>query len=184
MLKTIATSVLLVLSMSVQADNSPSFDYVDIGYNSLDFEFTRLSGGAEFKFSKTLGESFYLAGDYAETTEGGGRLAVTTFGVGYKFDISPSSVFFSEIDFADVHRDHGDGVTNLDGYELTIGIKSQMTKQFVGLIGIEQLNLDHYNDTSLLIGGTYGFSESFSIYAEGRSLSDSQRYSVGIRYNF
>lgn len=184
MLKNITASALLLLSLTAQADDSLLFNYVDVGYNSLDFEFSRLSGGAEFKFSKTLGQGFYLAGDVAETTEGGGRLVVKTFGLGYRFDISSSAVFFSEVDFADVHRDHGDGVTNLDGYELTLGIKRQMTKEFVGLVGLEQLNLEHYNDTSILIGGAYGVSQSFSIYVEGRVLSDSQRYSTGIRYNF
>jgi hypothetical protein len=183
MLKALVAIAALFLSLSIRAD-SPSFDYIDIGYNSLDYDFTRLDEGAELKFSKTIGEGFYVAGDIAGTLEGSGTLVVTTVGLGYKLDFSSSTAFFAEIDYADVERDDGDGESNLDGHEITVGVKSQLTKDFEGTIGLEQLDLGYHNDTSVLIGGAYRISNSFAAYVEGRTLSDAHRFSIGMRYNF
>jgi len=177
--KLIVGAVLSVLSFGAMADN-PSFDNIEIGYVNFDFGGGLDPDGFELKGSKQISDNFYIAGDYADTSINGRDLSVTTFGVGYKNDFSDTSSFFVELDYANFDGEGGDE----DGFELTLGVRSMLTDKFEIKAGIEYLDIDNDDITSLFLGGAYDVTDSVAIYADYKYESDLSRYGVGVRFNF
>jgi hypothetical protein len=181
MLRKLTASVALCISLSASAD-SPSFDYIDIGFNSIEFDFfSYAKGGGEFVLRKTVADNFYIIGEYRG---GDHELRMYTAGVGYKFDLSETSSLFSDISYVDINSDPGDGEANYHGYEANVGIKYELFDDFDAVVGLELLDLGSSSNVSLFINAYYEVYQNVGIYAEGRTLSENHQYSVGFRYNF
>jgi len=177
--KIIVGAVLSVLSFGAMAD-TPSFDNIEIGYTTVDFDFGFEPDGFELKGSKQISDDFYIAGDYSDVSDLGIDVSITTFGVGYKNDFSDTSSFFVELDYANVEIESFDE----DGYELTLGVRSMINDQFELMGALEYLEIDGEDTTYLVLGGAYDFTDSVAAYANYKYESDESRYSIGVRFNF
>jgi opacity protein-like surface antigen len=176
----IASAVLSLVSFGVMAEN-PSFDHVEIGFTEFDFDGLNEVDGFEIKASKELSNDFYVAGDWTRLSESGVDLDLLTVGLGYKNEFSQSSTFFSEIDFA---KYKGDGGFDENGYQVTAGVRSMLSKQLELKAAIEYLDINDVDTTTYVIGGAYNFNNAVALYADYSYESDLETYAVGVRYNF
>jgi hypothetical protein len=179
--KLLASAILSVLSFGTMAD-TPSFDKIEVGFSSFDFDLgVGDIDGFELKGSKEINDNFYVAGDYSKLSENGYSYSLTTVGVGYKNDISTSSTFFAELDYAKIDADGG---VDADGYELTSGIRSMLTNKVELMAAIEYADIDGNDTTSLVLGSAYNLTDNFALYADYKYESELSRYGVGVRFNF
>jgi len=176
----LTVGVLSTLSFGAMAE-TPSFDNIEVGYLKFDSESLGKSEGFKISGSKLISENFYIAGDYTDTSRRGFSIELTTIGLGYKFDFSESSSFFTELDFARWDTDFGFGE---NGYELTAGIRSMLNDQLEVKFAVEYLDIDNNDETWLVLGGAYNLSNNFSLYADYKYDSRFNRYGAGLRYNF
>ncbi|MCB1586624.1 MAG: hypothetical protein KDI52_10100 [Xanthomonadales bacterium] len=182
MKKNILVSTLFALiSVSAFAEN-PSFDYIDAGYSNWDPDgsISKIDG-FELKFSKSVNDNYYIAGDFNRVTQYGNALNFSTLGFGYMNAFSEKSTFFAELDYA--YSDASPG-TSENGFEFTTGVRSMVTEQFELKGAIEHLNFDGSDRTSVVLGGVYSFNENFAIYLDYKFESDLNRMAAGLRYNF
>jgi len=178
--KIFAGAILSVLSFGAMAD-TPSFNYVEIGYANTDFDGLPDFSGFEIKASKELSDNWYVAGDYSDVSENGFSLQLTTLGFGYKNDFSASSSYFAELDYA---RLDADGGVDESGYEMTFGVRSMLNSEIELKAAIEYLDIDNDDTTSLVLGGAYNFTDNMAFYADYKYDSDVSRYGVGVRFSF
>ncbi len=178
--KLLASAVLSILSFGAMAE-TPSFDNVEIGYASYDFDGLGTFDGYQLKGSKQISDDFYIAGDYTDVSKSGLDLALLTVGFGYKNDFSNTSSFFTELDYA--RLDIGGGADDT-GYELTVGIRSMFTEQIELKAAVEYLDIDNDDTTSMVLGGAYNLTDNFALFADYKYESDISSYGVGVRFNF
>ena len=182
MKKTLLTGTLLsILSFGAIAE-TPSFNYVDLGYSNWDFDGANSSiDGFELKVSRQINDMFYIAGDFNRLSNNGASVNLTTLGLGYMNNFSESTTFFAELDYANISPENS---SSENGFEITTGIRSMLTPQFELKGAVEYLSLDNDDITSLVVGGAYNFTDTFAVYADYKVESDLNRLGVGIRINF
>ncbi len=178
--KKLIGALISTLSFGAMAD-TPSFDYIDLGYSNWDTNNSGSINGFEFKGSKQLNEYLYIAGDYNRISESGSSLSIATIGLGYLNNFSDNSSFFAELDYANLDPESGSGE---NGYELTIGVRSMLSSNFELKGAVEYLDFDENGTTSLVIGGAYNFTENMAAYIDYKHESDLSRGAIGIRFNF
>lgn len=177
----IVTSLSLsALSFNASAD-TPSFDYVEGGYTSYDFDVVSDVDGFELGGSVSLTDSFYATADYADVSKNGVDLSLTTLGVGYKSDYSNTSSFFTEVNWANLDSNVG---SDENGYELALGIRSMITKDLELKVAAEYLDIDNDDNTYLVLGAAYNLTDNLAVYSEYKTESDDSQFSFGARYNF
>jgi len=177
----ISSAILSVLSFGAMAD-TPSFDFVEIGYTQLSIDGTSIEpDGFEFRGSSEINDSWYIAGDYSDISDGGASVSLTTAGVGFKNDFSDTSSFFAEIDFA---RFDTNGGGSDSGYEMTFGVRSNITEKLELKGAIEYLDINDDDTTYLVLGAAYNFTDRLAVYSDYKNESDSDRFSVGVRFRF
>ena len=178
--KLLASEVLSVLSFGVLAD-TPTYDYVEAGYSSVDFEGLPALTGFEIKGSHSLSDNFYVAGDHTNVSKNGFDLRLTTIGLGYNMDVTSNSSFFTELDYASIDAD---GAGNENGYEITTGIRSMLTEKLELKAAVEYLEIDNDDTTSFVFGAAYKIDDSFAVYADYKLESDLNRIGLGVRFSF
>ena len=104
-----------------------------------------------------------------------------TAGVGFKNDFSDTSSFFAEIDFA---RFDTNGGGSDSGYEMTFGVRSNITEKLELKGAIEYLDINDDDTTYLVLGAAYNFTDRLAVYSDYKNESDSDRFSVGVRFRF
>jgi predicted porin len=190
--KILVASLLSVLSLGASAE-SPSFSFVEAGYTAqdndlIDGDYT----GYEVEANCQLSNNFYLAAKHVTTTESNLDLSTTTFGVGYHYLVTKSTALYAEIDYAAVLLERtNSGKFEENGSQLTLGVKSMLLDSLELEVALKYLDAGEvdstfgdYEKTYGLIGANYRISDEFSVYADYETEEDSNRYSVGLRYNF
>jgi len=178
--KLLASAVMSVLSFGALAD-TPTYDYIEVGYSSFDFDGVPALTGFEIKGSHSLSDSFYVAGDHASVSKNGFDFSLTTVGLGFKMDVTDNASFFTELDYANINADGG---LDEDGYELTAGIRSMLTEKLELKAAVEYLEIDNDDTTSFVFGAAYEINDSFAVYADYKLESDVDRIGLGVRFNF
>jgi len=180
--KTLVLALLSSLSLTVSAEN-PSFDYLDIGYSNWNLDGSSdKTDGFEFKGSLTINEFLYVAGDYTNISSFGLSVGFTTVGLGYKYNFTDTTTFFAELDYLNINPESGDSES---GFEITSGVRSMVLPKLELKGAIEYLNTGRNDDnTSLVVGGVYSFTDTFASYVDYKRDSDLQRWSIGLRFNF
>jgi outer membrane protein with beta-barrel domain len=181
----LSSLILSLLSFDASAE-TPSFNYIEIGYtdslSSDDFD------GYEFKASFELNDSFYLSADYqSESASTLIDLEEIFLGIGYKNQLSDSSVWFTQIDYARIESDiilQGimGSFTN-EGYQLSVGVKSNVTKNWE-LSASAKYNDILESDTFVELGTVYNFSDNAGLYFDVETDLEDTEYGIGFRFSF
>ncbi|PIP80884.1 MAG: hypothetical protein COW84_02850 [Gammaproteobacteria bacterium CG22_combo_CG10-13_8_21_14_all_40_8] len=186
--KIILSAILSILPFTAMAE-TPSFDYFDIGYSSWDLDgFSKNLDGYELKLSQELSNNFYAAGSYQDIGTGPLDASLMTLGLGYKTNLSNSSVLFTELDWARIKTDvdYGDQTFGIEdhGYQASVGIRHKLSSKLEIKGAVEYLDFGNDDSTTFVFGAVYDISKSFALYSDIREESDATRYSVGVRFNF
>jgi len=175
------TALLSTLSMGVVAE-TPSFNYFEIGQTEVDFDGVPFDlDGLEFDFNMALSDSYYLSADYAKVDRSGVDLKMKNIGIGFNSDISDSTAFFTQIDWANISSNAG---VDEDGYRLGLGVRSNWTKDFEVSAAYEYLDIDNDSSSFYVLGAAYKLTDSFAAYADYKTESDLDQISFGVRFEF
>lgn len=182
----VLAAILSTVSVSAMAE-SPSFDYIQGGYVSWDFD--GISGnfdGFQVSVKKTIHQDFYFTGDFQSISQSSIDTTIGTFGVGYKQNISDSTALFGQLEYASVSVDVGGffGSADSNGYQASAGIKGMVSPQVELTGAVEYLNLDVDNTTTFVGKAAYNINKEIAIYADIKLEKDSTTYGIGARYNF
>jgi predicted porin len=190
--KILVASLLSVLSLGASAE-SPSLNFVEVGYTTqdnglIDGDYT----GYEVEANYQLANNFYLAAKHVTATEDDLDLSTTTFGVGYHYIVTKSTVLYAEAGYAAVVFERSNsGKFDESGTQLVIGVKTMLTESLELDVALKYLDagdvdqtFGEYDKTYGLVGANYYLSNEFSVYADYETEEDSDRYSFGVRYNF
>jgi len=176
--------VLFACSTNLLAD-SPSFDFVEIGYTSVDIKGeSKNYVGYDLRGSYSLGDNFYIGGDAFSADISGVfvRRQVVTIGVGYRTELSSNNTVFAELDGV-VFNPHGNG-NHENGFELTVGVRNKVTERLELKAVVEYFNTESYKTTTFVAGAAFEVFSSFALYSDFNIDSDDSRYSFGVRYSF
>lgn len=180
------------LSLNVAAE-TPSFSYVKVGFTEQDLEYIgNEQGGFELAVSHIFDSDHYIAGKYISTSEDGLDTTRGTIGLGYKIDLTDSTLMYVQADFVSIEFDQANaGAFDESGYQLGVGFRSFLSEDFEinGAINyLDAGNVDatfgNFDQTFILVGGEYFVSDDFSIYADYEYDSDATRYVAGVKYSF
>jgi len=193
MKKKILIAIMLSAIPVIAAAETPSFNFVKGGYteqSSDDFDID--TDGFELGGSYEITESFYLSGKHTTTSDDLLELAITTLGVGYQHELTETTLFYAQIDWAKVVFDRpNSGEFDDQGYQLSVGVRSFVTDELELEVAVKFLdagNVDatygDFNPTYIEVGASYFFTDELAAYASYESESDGDRYSAGLRYDF
>ena len=174
----IASALISTFSFGALAE-TPSFNNLEIGYTEYDFGSGIELDGFEISVTRELTESIYISADTAQIEDGPFDLGLTTIGIGFKTEITNSTVFFAELSYADL-----DGDVSESGYEISTGIRSMVTDQLELKAGVEYLDIDNDDTTSFVIGAAFNFTDSLAAYTDYSYDSDLENYGIGLRFTF
>lgn len=176
----IASAVLSCFSFGVMAE-TPSFNFVEIGYTQLDIDGTSAEpDGFEFDYNYLFSDNFYLSADYAKVDDSGVDLKMTNLGFGYKSDISNNTAFFAQLDWSKFEIEDFDD----DGYKASLGLRSSLTKNLEVTAAYEYLDIDDESNDFYVLGAAYQMNDKFAIYADYKTESDFDQISLGLRMDF
>ncbi|TQV89770.1 porin [Aliikangiella coralliicola] len=177
----LTAAILSTLSFGAMAE-TPSFNFFEIGKTQLDVDGTSAEpDGYEFKWNYEFNDNVYLNLDYSKVDESNAELKMTNAGVGYKSEISNSSVVFVQLDWAKLENNAG---FDEDGYRLGLGVRTNLTKNFEVKAVYERLDVDSDESDLYTLGGAYNFTDTLAVYADYTKESDFDQTSIGVRWSF
>ena len=190
--KILIASLLSTFSLGASAQ-LPTFDFVEVGSSVQDHDMSGEDfGGFELEGSYQFTDDFYIAGKHVSTNESDLELATTTLGIGYQLGVTEHSVFYTQLDIASVlfERDAA-GKFEDQGFQIGIGYRHKVSDSFQLEAGLKYLDAGEvdatfgdYNPTYVIVGANYILNDEFAIYADLESEADSDRYSIGLKYDF
>jgi hypothetical protein len=181
--------VLSSVSILAQAADSISYDYIQLGYAKLDREARpgdpKELNGYHLAGSKMLQDNFFLAGEYTANTEVGVDITHTKAGVGYRYELSSKVDLFAQVSYLQVEIGSRLAGTFEDkGTSYDLGVRSKLNDSFE-LHGSIQYQKDTDEDrTFVVLGGLYQFDDVFSAFADYKTESDSDTFTLGVRYHY
>jgi len=182
----ICGAILSTLSFGAFAE-TPSFNYVDLGYvsnlgGSNDFDGYDLKGNFE------VSDHFYVNAGYRSINQDFFFFffdgSVKVLGLGYKTDLNSTTAFYSELDAVKIKANaNGFGSASDNGYQIGFGTRSNITNQLELQVGVNYSNVADTN-TTLLVGGVYQLNKSAGLYFDIETDFDDSLYSTGVRFSF
>lgn len=162
--------------------DTPSFDFLQISKTTIDFDDGGEPDGFEFKWNNELTDNVYLNVDYTDIEEGGADLQLTNLGIGYKSEVSNSSVVFAQLDYSKMDISGG---FDESGYRASVGVRTAWTKNFEVKAAYEYLDIDNFESESFfVVGGAYNLTDAVAFTLEYKTESDLDQTNFGIRYSF
>jgi len=180
-------AILVAASFQVAAE-TPSFNFVDIGYVS------NLGGNDEFdgfeiKGNLEISDNLYLNAGYTNLSDNSIAAfdvdaEILTAGLGYKTNISEVSTVFAEVDYLRVKVDVGGfGSDSESGYQAGFGVRSNVSENLeLKAAGYYRDIVD--GDTLFQVGAVYRLASNTGAFLDIESDFDDTRYSVGVRFLF
>ncbi|TQV89266.1 outer membrane beta-barrel protein [Aliikangiella coralliicola] len=190
--KILIAATLSALSFGANAE-LPSFNFVEVGTTTQEHDAVGGDlGGFELAGCYEFDQSLYLAGSHVLTSDRGLDLSTSSLGIGYQYGIADSTLLYTQLDWARVvmERDNA-GKFDEPGYQLSVGVRSQVADSVELQAAIKHLDAGEvdptfgdYNPTFVVLGANYQFDNDMAVYAGYENESDSDRYSIGFRYEF
>lgn len=181
--------VLSSVSAVASASDALSFDYVQLGYSTADRD-TRPGdpeelSGFHIAGSKMIKDNFYIAGEYNSTSDVGVDVTLAKAGVGYRYDMSSTMALYTQVSYIQVELGSRMAGTFEDkGTSYDFGIRSMLSDSFE-LRGAIEYQKDTDDDrVFLVLGGVYSINDAFSAFADYKTESDSDTFTLGVRYHY
>lgn len=185
MIKSVFSGIaLLAMSLEVVA-GTPTFDFVEFGFTTVKLDRQKRNfKGADLRGNYSLGDNFYIGGDYfrADLSDSIKKIEITTLGIGYRVNVSSRSVFFAELDGVIFDPKGPDNHEN--GFELSAGVRNEFSENIELKAAVEVFDTKTYKMTTFVLGGAYKLGKSYAIYSDIQAESDSTRFTIGARYVF
>lgn len=187
--RTIAFALAVIAGSAAFAAETPSFDNVTVTYQSTDFKVDDADGFA-VGFSKTLGDTLFVKGDFSRANANFADADVYRLGAGVRVDFANNAAAYGEAYAlrANVDYDNLTGLRDLDswGYGLEGGARVKIAPAFElrGGVATERLTRNSEWTTYGLVGATFNITDSIAIVGDARIHDDANQYNLGLQYQF
>ena len=186
---------LLALALGVVSINAfaaaPSWDYVQAGYVSTDFDDADIDfkpSGFSLSGAKLLGENVFVTGTYSQQSDDifgvDIDLDMASLGLGYRYGLTQNTDFFGVVSYENIEISGAGESEDDNGYGLTAGVRSIVTDSVELRGAIRYLDIADDGDTFFVAGADYFFSPQFAIGVSYETSSDLSFFNVNARYNF
>ena len=164
--------------------NDISYSHIDLTYNSYDNADGYTIGGS-FEFA----DNVYAIGELSNITLDNINIdyAGLQIGVGYNYEIAPSTELVGEISFLNLDIDGGGGISIDDsGYILAFGLRKMLMPNIEFHAKLEYVDIFESSETDFAIGGMYYFENQFALGAsyESNGNNDLDGFVLRGRYMF
>lgn len=191
MKKMVLASALVLSISSVQAVESPRWDYATLSYQTVDIDGEKLSG-LGFGGSKLLGKNVFVSGAYSNTSDTINSVDfdfnTLSVGLGYRTEISSKTDFFGVVSYEDVELEssfRGNSDKEGDsGYGLTAGVRSMLTDKVELTGSLKYIDIAEETDTGLSVSALYNFTTQFSAGVGYTKSDDIDGFSISAVYFF
>ncbi|NVJ60684.1 MAG: hypothetical protein HWE27_09840 [Gammaproteobacteria bacterium] len=155
MYKVILVSVLVAgFSFDLKAEQ-PSYNFIEAGFSDYS---TRLELQGNFEINDNFfGVAWYMDDYFDEFT-------AYSFGAGYKTAINNSSSFFAQAEYTDYSSELGPTEISSNGYDITMGVRSMVTKSTELSFDISNRNIESSTFTTVGVGVRQDFTDNFGGY--------------------
>jgi hypothetical protein len=189
MKKLFLASVLGSMSILAQAGDAISYDYIQLGYTMLDREARpgdpKEMTGYHLAGSKMLQDNFFIAGEYTANSEVGVDITHAKAGVGYRYELRSNLDLFAQVSYLQVEIGSRLAGTFEDkGTSYDIGIRTMLNDSFELLGAVEYQKDTDEDRTFVVLSGLYQFDDTFSAFADYKTESDSDTFTLGVRYHY
>ena len=184
----------LALPLGAQAGDL-SYSYVEAGwatteldvgdgFDSVDFDGWLLRG------SVALGDTFFLAGEYASQTNDDAGVDIDldqyNLGLGAHYALSDNADLVGQISWVKAEVSAaGFGSVSDDGYGLSVGVRGRLGEQFEGEVALKYADFSDGGDsTAGFLAGRWYFTEAFAVGVNAQFDEDTTSYGIGLRYEF
>lgn len=183
----------LMASASVFAADTvadPSFDYVQVLGQSRNLPVTN-GYGVDVQASKTLGDTFFVAGEWDRANVNVATADEAKVGLGLRVPFLPGSNLYGEAFALHQNLNYKDWTYLKDrnswGYGVQGGIRYNLTNQFEvrGGVETEKVNHDSQWTTYGVVGGQFNLTQNLAVVADAKIHSSTDRiYQAGVRLSF
>jgi hypothetical protein len=181
----VSLAVALALAPLAVSAASPSYNYVDIGYASVDLDDGPSLDGYGLDASIALNDNFHLVAGYAEVSKSPVTLTTGTVGLGYNYAMTGTTDLVARVAWVNARlKASGLGSASDDGWSAQAGARSMLTEQFELNGFINYVDVFDDSETSLEFGGVYHFTEVVGLGASVDFADDATSWFVGLRLSF
>jgi len=186
MLRSLLFTLLLAFSVSANAEGF-SYDYVSLGYGSVDFDGAGDNGDG-FVFDAALGltDNVHLFAGYDDADVNSlAGISRWNAGVGYHTPMSDTLDLFARLSYEAVEFNTPLGSPDDNGFGASIGARFRAGNQIEVNAAINYVDYsDLGDDTGFELGMLYDFTNNWSAGLSGEWSDDITTYTIGARYFF
>ncbi len=190
----LAAAVAALFALPAVGAEGPRYTYADIGYVDLDVDdvsgFDIDGDGFSIAGSVALADNWHIFAGYddAELDVDGGEglsgsvdLQDLSIGVGFNTGVTDTIDFVARLWFVDRDLEFFDD----NGYGLGAGVRAMVMPKLELNGAIEYTDIgDFEDDTALVLGGVYNFTDVFAATAGVTFSDDITQYGIGVRAYF
>jgi len=172
------------------ADDGPRYTFAEIGYSHTEIDDFDADGemiGISGSIALTDMVHMFASFDDGELDGDGGNdpdITTTMVGAGVNYAISPTMDLVGQVAWVMYEIDAGAFDADEDGIALAGGIRAMVSPQFELNGGITYVDVDDSDETSLVVGAVYSFTDMVAGTADVSFGDDTTTYGIGLRIYF
>tara|TARA_B100000700_G_scaffold69353_2_gene76909 strand:- start:21588 stop:22139 length:552 start_codon:yes stop_codon:yes gene_type:complete len=171
----------LFLSTAVQATETPSYDYLSVGFSQTNLENTSEDlDQTLLGFSTHVYENLFLTGSYGMGDIADTDVDMLQLGLGYKESVLEGTDLYGTVNF---YRADVEGFEEENGHGLTLGVRHMLQHQWEINAAVNYADIGDNDDTTFQVGTRYYMTEQFS-FSAGYDFEDNGTVMLGASYHF
>lgn len=176
--------MLAMLSTAAQAEDM-SYSNLDFGWLSTDLDNGPTVDGFGLRGSVGFAENFFVFGEYGSQEAGGADVDQYAAGLGGHYALAENLDLVGRLGYMNAEISAGPFSEDEDGYLLSAGLRGRIAPGFELEAGAIHRDFGGgADDTALVIGGRYFFTDNLAINAEYEQSDDAGTIFAGIRLTF
>ena len=183
-------------SMAEEAKSSINYDYVGVGFGSIELDDLAYDADAtSFEGSLSIGENFNLLGNTASASGTGCiddvcdtiKIDMTKIGVGYHITIQKNTdlqISVSNIDLKLKVSGLGTEIvgTETDGHQLSVGFATMLSDSTEASLTFNRYSMGEFDDSGTSIKIVHSITNSIALQAHIEDMDGMTLSTFGVRY--
>jgi hypothetical protein len=180
-----AAVALIACSPMAALAAGPTYNYIDVGYLSVNVDDGPTLDGFGATGSFALTESFHVVAGYSEVSDSPWTVNSGGVALGWNYSLNDITDFVARAgwEYGRVKLS-GFGSDDDNGWSVEAGVRSMLSPQFELNGFISHVDIFDGDEQALSVGGVYYFTPSIGVGASVTLSDDATGWDVGIRFTF
>jgi hypothetical protein len=164
---------------------SPTYNYLDAAYLSVDVDDGPTLDGFGVDGSFALTERFHVVASYGEISKSPWTLSSGSVALGWNHSLNDITDFVARAgwEYGRV-KYSGFGSDDDNGWSVEVGVRSMLTPQFELNGFVSHVDIFDGDDQAVSVGGVFYFTPSIGLGAGVTLSDDATGWNVGVRFAF